>query len=574
MAEKKKPMDDLEDMVMPDYGLEPDPGHGPSSSHSRKDKRVIIEVVPGELHLLWRKVEEALIKANCPVFVRGGMLVWPKWRWEKENEFQKQDTREVLTLQIAVYSSSQLQDMVAHHAVSFIQYDGRTKRLKPIDPPAALIETLRGAGHWRFQTLRGVISAPTVRPDGTLLDQEGYDPATKLWFKADGGVTLPAMPEKPSRADAKKALRKLKDLLQEFSFADGQSLSVALAAILTVVLRGAFLAVPIFLITAPEPRSGKTYLIQVTGIIATGHRPVNTAGSINPEEMEKRIEAAGLAGRQILHFNNLPNGMALKSQALAQMSTEGQFVVRKLGGYEEGIIDCQATTAFVNGNNVTLSADLVERCAFCRINARMEDPGLRKFKYDPIEIVRKARGEYLAACFTIARAYLDAGAPKDNQTRYVAGFEGWARFVQGPLVWLGCEDPLKSQLAARAMDADREQLFQILGVLRTIYNDQETTFTTAELMKLAEEMRSNEFSKPVFKYPELRELMTFHGRINAKSFGRLLARHLDRTDAEGWGIMMAGKGGHVNNYLLFKVGGAGTGAKTREPGPGVDDEVF
>ena len=47
------------------------------------------------------------------------------------------------------------------------------------------------------------------------------------------------------------------------------------------------------------------------------------------------------------------------------------MVVRKLGVHEEGICDCRATTVFANGNNVTVSEDLVPRTAAVRLNARL-----------------------------------------------------------------------------------------------------------------------------------------------------------------------------------------------------------
>ncbi|MEZ5577273.1 MAG: hypothetical protein R3F44_17255 [Candidatus Competibacteraceae bacterium] len=37
-------------------------------------------------------------------------------------------------------------------------------------------------GHWNAQRLVAVINAPTLRPDGSVLDQSGYDAATGLLF--------------------------------------------------------------------------------------------------------------------------------------------------------------------------------------------------------------------------------------------------------------------------------------------------------------------------------------------------------------------------------------------------------
>src|SRR5215468_8705600 len=91
-----------------------------------------------------------------------------------------------------------------------------------------------------------------------------------------------------------------------------------------------------YAVTAPQGRTGKTHLVHLIIIFGIGHIPVPTAGGSNTEEMGKRIETAAHSGRPYIHFNNLPNGMVLESDALCQISTEGGFVFRTLGKHDEG----------------------------------------------------------------------------------------------------------------------------------------------------------------------------------------------------------------------------------------------
>ena len=59
--------------------------------------------------------------------------------------------------------------------------------------------------------VEGLFMAPTLRPDGTVLANEGYDPSTRLLL-----VNLPAMPEmpeRPTREDAEEGLKQLAGLL-------------------------------------------------------------------------------------------------------------------------------------------------------------------------------------------------------------------------------------------------------------------------------------------------------------------------------------------------------------------------
>jgi hypothetical protein len=308
----------------------------------------IIQCEAGQLDVLWRKTESALFERNCPVYVRGKELVWPCWREEMEFDYKTGEYRPVLSLKIEPYNTPQLRDMVGHHAVAFLKYDAKKKRYVPTDPPNEIINTLLTTKHWRFDALRGVIAIPTMRPDGSILLEPGYDKRTAIYYKPNKAIVLPPIPERPTHADALEQLEILKGLLIEFRFADddgnkGVSEAVALAGIMTVVLRGAFGPAPMFLVTAPESRSGKTYLVKLIGVIGTGHVPINTAGSGDPVEMEKRIETAGLAGRPIIHLNNLPDGMTIDSMALAQMSSEGDFSPRLLGAHKEGVVDCRAS---------------------------------------------------------------------------------------------------------------------------------------------------------------------------------------------------------------------------------------
>ena len=132
-----------------------------------------------------------------------------------------------------------------------------------IVPPKDVIETLLYRGDWDFPTVRGIVNSPTMRPDGSLLTTPGYDVATELWYKPAGDLELPPTPERPTKTEAEAALKLLTNLLAGFPFETDVDRSVALAASLTLVLRGAFEIAPLFLFLAPELGTGKTYLVFV-----------------------------------------------------------------------------------------------------------------------------------------------------------------------------------------------------------------------------------------------------------------------------------------------------------------------
>ena len=168
--------------------------------------------------------------------------------------------------------------------------------------PDAVVEKLLAKGTWpRLPHVVGVVTVPTLRPDGTVLSKPGYDPATKLWCAPAGDLRLP--PIRATREAAEAALALFKDLLSEFPFVTDLDRAVALAALMTPVLRGACDVTPLLLILATTPGSGKSYLADIASTIVRAQKcPVITAG--HGEETEKRLGALILEGVQIVSLDN------------------------------------------------------------------------------------------------------------------------------------------------------------------------------------------------------------------------------------------------------------------------------
>jgi putative DNA primase/helicase len=150
-------------------------------------------------------------------------------------------------------------------------------------PDKVAVRILSRKGEWRFPKVAGIISTPTLRPDGTILSAEGYDPATRYLLLAP--PPMPAIPERPTLEDARAALTLLKELLVEFPLVTDVDRAVALSGLITPVARGAFVVVPMHAARAPVPSSGKSYLWDCASAIATGQiMPVISKGP-NEEEL-------------------------------------------------------------------------------------------------------------------------------------------------------------------------------------------------------------------------------------------------------------------------------------------------
>jgi putative DNA primase/helicase len=348
------------------------------------------------------------------------------------------------------------------------RFDEKTQGMVRIDPPRLVVsQILEMEGEWPFPPLTGVISCPTLRPDGSLLAAERYDPATGLVLRS--AVTMPPISMSPTRRDAETAAARLDSLLAEFPFANDASKAVAMSMLLTPVLRGAMPVAPMHLVTAPQPGSGKSYLADTASMIATGERIAAVAVAPNPEETEKRLIGSALAGFPIIGLDNCRE--TLEGDFLCQVTERPLLQLRALGKSDK-IRVANTFTTFANGNNVAVADDLVRRTICCALDANVENPECRSFHGDPLAIVRRHRGVYIAACITIARAYITAGKP--NRLSPLPSYEAWSDLVRSPLVWLGFGDPVDTMMAVRSADPirqDRVRAFEAWRIELGITND-------------------------------------------------------------------------------------------------------
>jgi hypothetical protein len=150
--------------------------------------KLAIKVRRGFRHESWRATQKAMLAKGCQVFVRGGALVEPLWRWDEH------EGRGTLVMKFVKYNLARLSDQAAKHAAEFYRHDARSNKWTLIDPPSDVMEALLTRGDWDFPTARGIINTPTLRRDGSLLDTPGYDRSTGLWYKPPLNFTMPPIP--------------------------------------------------------------------------------------------------------------------------------------------------------------------------------------------------------------------------------------------------------------------------------------------------------------------------------------------------------------------------------------------
>jgi putative DNA primase/helicase len=427
-------------------------GWGPSSPQTPDLPQIQVE--HGKRHVAADAGIAALVAVGTPIYRRGAQIVRVVRIPAKAS-----DGRTILVPGIMAVPVALLLRELGKAAV-WMKFDGRSKKLVRIDPPnevAAQIMTM--ADEWPFAPLLGVIGTPTLRPDGSLLDQPGYDPATGLVLFDP--PAMPAIPEHPDRAAAVRALILLNSLLNEFPFSDNAAASraVALSMLMTPVLRGAVgPAVPLHVVKAPAGGTGKSYLGDLAAAIATGEVCPVLSVAPRDEETEKRLHSAALSGQPFIAIDNC-NG-PLRSQFLCQAIERPLLQIRSLGGNELPRIG-NNTTCFANGNNIEIAEDLVRRTVQSALDANMDEPETRIFQRSPLKAVLADRGRYVAAVLTIARAFISAGMPR--RPAPFMSFDRWSDVVRGSLMWLGVEDPVKTVAKLVVADPVRERRGEIFA---------------------------------------------------------------------------------------------------------------
>lgn len=487
-----------------------------------------IHIEGGELPAIVEAAESALLESpGDRVYQRGGLLV----RVAPIESEQKGKTRRQSG---ALLVRSIEPDWLVYRltrAADFRSWYERTKEWKPTDCPAKVAKTLlANSGAWRAPVLRGLVEAPTLRGDGSILAEPGYDEESGLLFDP-GSETFAPIPETPSREEALAALLELRDLVHESPFVEEADESVALAAILTALVRRSLPSAPAFGFSAPKMRSGKTALAETVGLLATGRQCAVLSQADKAEEERKRLLAVLLEGDPVLLFDNLerPFGSDVIAQALTQPSIRDRLL-----GASKMATAPTCATILATGNNLVFAGDTSSRVLRCDLDPRMERPEERDFERDLFAYVRQNRGRLVASALTILRAYHVAGRPELGLSRW-AGFAEWSGWVRSSLVWLGMADPCDTRRRIEAEDPVRRDLVGLLSAWHGVFGEERRTAADVRHRIEGDALSSEEMTLRDAAFA-----VAGDGRgLRLRAFGRYLSSHQNRIEG-GYRIERAG----------------------------------
>lgn len=467
-------------------------------------------------------VENILINNKaCPIYQRSGKLVRivnvaniPQSK--KNAVFRSRNSsviKEVDTAFLTIFLT---------RIGDFIRWDARSKSFNKIDCPERISKYFIAEGEWKVPVLIGLINAPTLRINGSILDVPGYDNESGMFF-VPGNCEFEKIPERPTKEDAEKAKESLLHPLKEFPFEDEASRSVVLAAILTSLIRKSIATAPLFGFTAPKMACGKSLLASIVATIATGKQNSVMAQSKNDDEEKKRLLAVLTEGDPIICYDNIEKPFG--STALCAILTQPEYKDRILGSSETRTVSTY-TTFLATGNNLTFVGDISTRTLLCRLDPIVEYPEERLFDLDPLAYCLKNRGKLVRDGLVILLAYMNAGMPKQDIKQF-GRFEAWSNWVRSSVVWIGMEDPCKSRKAIENTDPVRLALGRLLSCWHTFFGDKQVK---ARDVICASENHDNDKNGEELKEAIIELIPSNRGTISAQSLGKVLLKYKKRIE--------------------------------------------
>lgn len=422
-----------------------------------------------------------------------------------------------------------------------------------IPPPSGLAQHIIERGAWPgYRALHGIVTSPTMRRDGSVLQTAGYDAASGLLY-LPRGTSYPLVPESPTHEQAVAARDRLLDVVDDFPMGE-VARAAWLASLFTLCARELVDgSVPMIAHDASTPGSGKGLSVRAKHLIAYGTEIAHMSLPPNEEEFRKQITTTLLSGDPAVLLDNV--GVPIGGDSIEALITAPTWKVRLLGKNEDsGAIKPRLVT-YAAGNGLEFIGDMGRRTLRIRIDTRQELPEERTdFKHPDragednfLGWVRANRASLVVDALTCLRAWHVAGRP--GVVKNWGSFSSWASTIATAVTWLGMPDPT---LARATQDAAADPVRQALGVVYDAIRRLQATrgVTAGELVRAAFPAPSqgpNEFADVA----EAIGTLTPMAGNDAATRARLLGRKLKAGRIiNGQKLATAIAGGGVTRYSV------------------------
>lgn len=355
----------------------------------------------------------------------------------------------------------------------------------PFTPTVPTLKAALAPQHWpNLPTLRGLISAPVLRPDGTLLQDPGYDSKTGLFLT--GRPAMERVPEKPSTKDVDAAHHFLLDeFLADFPWRTDADRANYLALLVTPLLRPYTRALaPFGVVDATMPGSGKTILTSCIGLLV-GQRVLTWPDDDN--ELRKAITTVLANQVGAIVFDNLTEGHVINSAVLARLITERTWSDRRLGQNKDATF-ANDRLWLATGNNLRVGGDMASRTVWVRLDPDCPAPEARTGFSIPNLDVWILDPDHQAILLRHLLVFIvdwtRAGAPLDRTVPAMRQFTRWAQHAGGFLAHHGIPAFLGNHSENAAQDDDAAEWRAFLWSWHNIFAGREVT--AADLRASAE----------------------------------------------------------------------------------------
>ena len=370
---------------------------------------------------------------------------------------------------IRQFAKGEVYDLLAQSA-RWTRLDDRGNTKTCPVPPRIIPPIMESPGR-PIPIIETVAHVPCFRADLKLRTEPGIEGSTLYLGKAAEINNVPTVAA---------AVEVLDDWLGEFRFTDGASKAHALGLLLTLMLRPAIEGrVPIFMIEAATPGTGKSMLAEVVMLAAFGRVFPVALPAEGVEELGKRVAGWAIAGRPVVYLDNMRRISGGMSGVLSALATTGQVEVREMrelraaGGRFDGVM-------ILTGNNIRLDDELPRRICRVRMDSP-EDPYAQKYARPDLAAWTLAhRARILGAVLTIVRTWEALGSPAGKRIR--PGFLGWSLTVGGLMDHAGVGADFLDPDEVADMGSFDETTDEFLRLMTALGESGRGPWTTAEAL--------------------------------------------------------------------------------------------
>jgi hypothetical protein len=344
---------------------------------------------------------------------------------------------------------------------------------KPVAPPDRIAQHILRFGNDRLPRLKGLVRLPTLTTRGEILTTKGYDAESELF--SDPSVKIEPVND-ITTSDLSAATALIDDLLHDFPFAYDGAKAAAVAVLLEQCVRHALIdgPCPAYSIVAPDPKTGKSLLAEISQIILQGSfKP--TSWTNDPNELDKRLLPLLLEGDPAIVFDNV-NG-EINSPHIAMLITAPVYVGRRLGQSKMESAPNRSTVVFTS-NNATFTGEVARRIITVSLDERKRttprgadgnflfrhrSPSLREW-------AKRNRAAIIRALLVMAKSWMRADSPPDPSLVDLPSFETWSRVVGGILYHAGYRGLGRAVYEAQEeRNADRDRAAELLRALYAVH---------------------------------------------------------------------------------------------------------